>query len=169
MPASSGAWSTPVDSRDYIALAPVGSEPGSQVTYILVRAETEGKLEAPDEAGMYEIRYILREGGRVLASNMIEVLPADAQLQSGATIEAPETAAAGSTIDVGFTTASTSADRRITLARADQAIFTWVNAVKIDDEASVRLTLPDTPGTFELRFLDVTEQEVLARKIITVE
>ena len=162
-------WSTPVDSRDYIALAPVGSEPGSQVTYILVRAETEGKLEAPDEAGMYEIRYILREGGRVLASNMIEVLPTDAQLQSGATIEAPEIAAAGSTIDVGFTTASTSADRRITLARADQAIFTWVNAVKIDDEASVRLTLPDTPGTFELRFLDVTEQEVLARKIITVE
>ena len=65
---------------------------------------------------------------------------------------------------------SNSADQRITLARGNQAIFTWLQAVKITDGATTaQIDLPSEPGVYELRFLDVAGQEVLARKVITVE
>ncbi|QYX58250.1 VWA domain-containing protein [Roseovarius sp. SCSIO 43702] len=162
-------WSATINPRDYIAIAPAGSDAATYDSYLRAQARTEGKLTAPETPGLYELRYVLSEGRRILATQVMEVLAADAQLQSGATLEAPEAAAAGTTIDVGFTTGSTSPDRRITIAKADQAIFTWVNAVRIDGEVPVALPLPDEPGTYEIRFLDVTEQEVLARKVIRVE
>ncbi len=68
-------------------------------------------------------------------------------------------------------TAAISATLSLTdaIAAADQAIFTWIEAVKITGEPPVSLTLPDEPGSYELRFLDVSNQAVLARKVITVE
>ena len=38
-----------------------------------------------------------------------------------------------------------------------------------DGAASAQITLPTEPGVYELRFLDVASQAVLARKPITVE
>ena len=64
---------------------------------------------------------------------------------------------------------SDSADQRITLARGDQAIFTWISATKIKDAPPISVTLPDEPGVYELRFLDVSKKEVLSRKVIKVE
>ncbi|MEQ9057734.1 MAG: hypothetical protein RLO38_23865, partial [Roseovarius confluentis] len=112
----------------------------------------------------------LREGTRVLARHTVEVLAEDAALNTGAALTAPDSAAPGSTIDVGWQVDSNSADQRITLARGNQAIFTWLQAVKITDGATTaQIDLPSEPGVYELRFLDVAGQEVLARKVITVE
>ena len=126
-------------------------------------------LKAPAETGLYEVRYVLNEGKRVMARKQLEVLAADAQLERGASLSAPRTAAPGETIEVGWTVDSESADQRLTVARADQAIFTWVSAVKIAGDSPVRLVLPSEAGDYELRFLDVTTQTVLARKVIKVE
>ena len=163
------SWSGTVDKGDYIALAPMGSDDDDFSNYISVRNKTEHDLTAPETTGMYELRYILREGRRVLARQPVEVLAADAALNTGATLSAPESGAAGSSIEVSWTTDSTSADRRITIAGADQAMFTWISAVKITGTPPVALTLPNAPGDYELRFLDVSNQAVLARQMITVE
>jgi len=158
-----------VDSRDYVALAPMGSADDDFSNYFTVRDETAREMTAPDAPGLYELRYILREGRKVLARKPVEVLAADAALNTGASLTAPESAAAGSRIEVGWSVDSESADQRITLASADQAIFTWIEAVKIDGAPPVTIPLPEAPGTYELRFLDVSNQKVLARKVITVE
>ena len=163
------SWTGAVDPGDYVALAPMGSGDDDFSNYFTIRQNTEKDMTAPETPGMYELRYILREGGRVLARQPIEVLDADAALNSGAELTAPDTAAPGSTIEVGWSVDATSADQRITIAAADQAIFTWIEAVKITGEPPVSLTLPDEPGSYELRFLDVSNQAVLARKVITVE
>ena len=147
----------------------MGTPDGDYAEYFRVRDDTEKKIEAPDTTGLYELRYMLAEGGRVLARHPIEVLAADAALESGASLTAPDSAAAGATIEVGWSVESDSADQRITLARSDQAIFTWVSATKIDGAPPLQITLPDTPGRYELRFLDVANQAVLARKVIVVE
>ena len=162
-------WTGAVDKGDYVALAPMGSDDDDFSNYISVRNKTEHDLTAPDEIGLYELRYILREGRRVLARQPIEVLAPDAALNSGAALDAPDSAAAGSSITVGWSTKGTSADRRITIAGADQAMFTWISAVKITGNPPVTLTLPDAPGDYELRFLDVSNKAVLARKMITVQ
>ncbi|SMH39999.1 hypothetical protein, partial [Maritimibacter sp. HL-12] len=163
------SWTGTVSEIDYVTIVPTGAEEGTRDTHLRVRDKTEGELRAPEETGLYEVRYVLDEGGRTLARQTIEVLAADAPLQDGASLEAPDAAAAGATIEVGWSAANRSDDQRITIARADQAIFTWLTAVKIESDAPVSLSLPDEPGTYELRFLDIPAQKVLARRIIEVQ
>ena len=162
-------WTGAVDGRDYITIVPMGTAESEHGDYFRVGGDSARDLDAPEAEGLYELRYVLSEGKRVLARHQIEVLAEDAPLESGASLTAPETAAPGATIEVGWQVESDSADQRITLARGDQAIFTWIAAVKITDGPPVRITLPEEAGLYELRFLDVANQDVLARKVITVE
>jgi Ca-activated chloride channel family protein len=162
-------WTGAVASQDYVRIAPMGSADDTNGDYFRVHDKTVGTLRAPDQPGLYELRYTLNEGTKVLARHSIEVLAADAALNSGAALEAPDRAAAGSTIAVGWRVDAVSADQRITIAKADQAIFTWITALPAGDGPPVQLTLPTAPGIYELRFLDVSNQAVLARKVITVE
>jgi len=161
-------WSDVINPQDYINLVPMGAADDVYGSYQLVRNARDITLATPEETGLYELRYLLRDNGAVVARRMIEVLGEEAALNTGASLSAPASAAAGSVIDVAWEGGSGSADQRITLAQADQAIFTWVSAVKIS-EGPVTLILPNTPGAYELRFLDVSNQEVLARQVIMVE
>ena len=162
-------WSGGVDADDFILIAPMGSPDNTSGDNFRIRKHAEKDLKAPDQPGLYEIRYILNAGRRVLARHSIEVLAADAALESGASLDVPETATPGSTIDVTWSVQSDSADQRITLARANQAIFTWISAVKIKGDPPVQINMPTEPGSYEIRFLDVSNQAVLARKIIKVQ
>jgi len=162
-------WTGTVDPGDYIALAPMGSGDDDRSNYFAIRDKTVRDMTAPETTGLYELRYILREGGRVLARRPVEVLDKDAPLDTGATLSAPETAAAGSRVAVSWQSDSASADRRITLAVPDQAIFTWISATRIAGAEPVEIALPEAPGAYELRLLDVTNKAVLARRMIAVE
>ncbi|VAV94338.1 Glutamine synthetase type I [hydrothermal vent metagenome] len=162
-------WTGTVADNDYIALVPMGSEDSEFGTYFVVRDRAESDMKAPDETGLYELRYILREGGRVLARTRVEVVTVDAALEAGASLSAPDTAAPGAVIKVNWDVSSDSADQRITLARGNQPIFTWLQAVKITGDGPVEITLPKEPGVYELRFLDLSNQAVLSRKVIKVE
>ena len=137
--------------------------------YTQVRKLSERDFNAPKETGLYEVRYMLREGNRVLARQMVEVLAADATLDTGASINAPDSAAPGATIEIGWSVNAESADQRITLARGDQAIFTWIAAQKIDGTPPINMTMPNEPGIYEIRFLDLSNKAVLSRKIINIE
>lgn len=163
------SWTGTVSQQDYINLVPLGAEDKEFGVYTTARGNSEHDLTAPDQVGMYELRYVLREGTRVLARQTVEVLAADAALDTGASLTAPDTAAPGSAIEVGWSVQSDSADQRITLARGDQAIFTWISATKITGAPPISVTVPDEPGVYELRFLDVSKKEVLSRKVIKVE
>uniref|UniRef100_UPI0025F4AF10 hypothetical protein n=1 Tax=Sediminimonas sp. TaxID=2823379 RepID=UPI0025F4AF10 len=162
-------WTGAVHPRDYVTIVPRGSPDDAYDEYKRVGGAGRADLATPDAPGLYEVRYVLNEGKRVMARAAVEVLAEDAQLSTGATLKAPDSAAAGSVIEVSWTGGSDSADQRITLARGGQAVFTWVVAKKIDGPPPVRLTLPDTPGLYELRFLDVSGQEVLSRAPIEVK
>ncbi len=162
-------WSGTVAFDDYITLAPMGAPDNEYNLYFILRDMTEKDVTAPEEKGLYELRYILREGERVLARRPVEVVAADATLNSGASLKAPDTAAPGAVIEVNWEASSDSADQRITLARGDQAIFTWLQAVRITGDGPVKITMPDEPGVYELRFLDLSAQAVLSRKVITVQ
>jgi len=162
-------WTGTVSSGDYINLVPFGEPDDAYGQYSQVRDKNEYDLKAPAETGLYEVRYMLREGSRVLARQTVEVLAADAKLNTGGDITAPDTAAAGSTIEVGWSVESDSPDQRITLARGDQAIFTWISAEKITGEPPLSIKLPDEPGVYEIRLLDLTNKVVLSQKVIEVE
>ena len=163
------SWTGTVNSNDYINLVPVGSADDAFGVYSQVRDNAAHDLTAPEDTGLYEIRYLLREGSRVLARQTVEILASDAPLASGANLDAPDTAAPGSTIEVSWSTDGAGSDQRITVARSEQAIFTWISATKITGAPPMQITLPDDQGVYEIRLLDLSSQAVLARRIIKVE
>ena len=163
------AWSSVIHNQDMIAIVPMGAKKGERGKYIRIGSKTEGRLEAPAEPGLYEIRYILNEGARTLASAPLEVVPEHAPMDAGAGLSAPETAAPGAPITVSWTGGGSGADQRISLARKDQPDFAWITAQKVTEAKSLTLNMPEQPGLYEVRFLDISEQELLGRSVVEVK
>ena len=162
-------WQGDTNSRDIVTIVPMGAEDDAVEQHKRVRDNTEATLRAPEETGMYEVRYVLDEGRRTLARAIVEVVAEDAALDTGGSLDAPETAAPGETVQVGWTSSSESDRQRISLARRDQADFTWIEAKKTDNEPPLMFTMPDEPGTYEFRLLDLAGPMVLSRAIIEVQ
>lgn len=104
-----------------------------------------------------------------MARRPLEVLAADAPMDDGVGLVVSATAGPGETVTVTWTGSGDGADRRVALARADQADFSWISADSAIGTNSLELTLPDAPGTYEIRYLDITGRAVLARSIIKVQ
>ncbi|HTM77356.1 MAG TPA: hypothetical protein VL133_06980 [Devosia sp.] len=162
-------WSSSVHPNDMITIVPAGADAGSYGTYLRVHDKLQGDLKAPAETGLYEVRYILNEGRRTLASYPLEVVGADAALDDGASLTVPAQATAGATVTVSWSGGGDSADQRIALARADQADFSWVSAHKVGVETTLELKLPAEAGRYEVRYLDVSGRAVLGRAIVEVQ
>ncbi|MDV2968871.1 hypothetical protein RZ532_23085, partial [Nitratireductor aquimarinus] len=162
-------WSSTINSNDFITIVPAGAGAGTINNHIRTRSNTEGRLSAPDEAGLYEIRYVLEEGRATLSSITLEVVHADAPLDKGAGLSVPGVAAPGDTITVKWATPGTDADQRIALARRNQSDFSWISAQRIGKAREIELTVPDELGLYEVRFLDLSEQAILGRSVVEVK
>ncbi|MCZ4352826.1 VWA domain-containing protein [Roseovarius aestuarii] len=163
------SWSSTVNPGDIVTIVPAGANGDAVDTHIRTRNQTEGRLEAPTDPGLYEIRYVLNEGRRMLTSTPLEVVPADAPLDDGAGLSVPTNAGVGETITVSWTVSSESADQRIALARVDQPDFSWVTVQSVGAGKSLQLAMPDTAGSYEIRYLDVSGRQILGRSIIEVK
>ncbi|WCR15756.1 VWA domain-containing protein (plasmid) [Paracoccus seriniphilus] len=162
-------WSSIINASDFVTIVPAGADEGTRHTHLRVRDKTEGRLTAPVETGLYEIRYVLDEGNKTLASASLEVVEADAPLDEGAGLSAPETAAPGETITVTWTGKGDGADQRIALARKDQPDFSWITTQKIGEAKSIEMNMPDEAGLYEIRFLDISGRKLLGRFVVEVK
>ncbi len=162
-------WSSTINSNDFITIVPAGAGAGTINKHIRTRSNTEGRLSAPDEAGLYEIRYVLEEGRATLSSITLEVVHADAPLDKGTGLSVPGVAAPGDTITVKWATPGTGADQRIALARRNQSDFSWISAQRIGKAREIELAVPDESGLYEVRFLDLSEQAILGRSVVEVK
>ncbi|SEH63241.1 vWA domain-containing protein [Paracoccus alkenifer] len=162
-------WDGAIYPRDYITIVPAGTKDDDYGDYIRVGDLSEGKMTAPPDAGLYEIRYHLERERRVMARHPVEVLAADAPMDDGAGLEVPKTGKPGETITITWNSGLEAGDRRVAFARADQADFSWISAESITGRDNLEITLPPDPGRYELRFLDITNRKVLGRSIIEVK
>lgn len=162
------SWTGAIHPRDYIAIVPRGTPDGEQSGYRRIQDEDQATFTAPAEPGAYEIRYHLDRGDRVMARRPLEVLAADAPIDEGAGLMVPGTARPGDIVTVSWTIEAGDADRRVALARADAPDFTWITVHHVGDETETVIKLPDEPGQYEVRFLDLQSQSVLGRAMITL-
>ncbi|MDF3856435.1 hypothetical protein PFC51_19485, partial [Paracoccus pantotrophus] len=162
------SWTGAIHPRDYIAIVPRGTPDGEQSGYRRIQDEDQATFTAPAEPGAYEIRYHLDRGDRVMARRPLEVLAADAPIDEGAGLKVPGTARPGDIVTVSWTIEAGDADRRVALARADAPDFTWITVHHVGDETETVIKLPDEPGQYEVRFLDLQSQSVLGRAMITL-
>ncbi|MDX6751971.1 VWA domain-containing protein [Geminicoccaceae bacterium 1502E] len=163
------SWTgTQPSPQDYITLVPMGAKEGELGKYARAGKGGSATLPAPEQVGLYEVRYVLAEGRGTIASAEVEVVEENAPLDSGASLDVPNTASPGEIVQVTWSVDAEGANQRITLATPDQADFTWIEAHKVDNESPMRFTMPEAPGFYEFRYLDIGARKVLARAIVEV-
>lgn len=153
----------PVDARHWIGFAPAGSGPGSFLDYQRpTGAQSEVELQVPAEPGDYELRYVLNESERVLASRPIKVLAASvyvrgpAETSAGSVIEVEADGPVDEAHWIGFAPAGSEAGsyRDYTRPVAGQTRYS--------------LRAPGEPGDYELRYVLNGSEAVAARQPIRV-
>jgi Ca-activated chloride channel homolog len=87
-------WDGPDNRQDYITVVEPGAPEGSYEAYQRTSRGSPVSLQMPDALGAHELRYVVAQSGRTLASRPITLVA------TAASLEAPEEALAGSTIEV---------------------------------------------------------------------
>ncbi len=154
-------WTGPDARNDYIAAALPDARAGTYDTYTYTREGSPLKLKAPAEPGQYELRYNLAYGNKTLVAVTLTVTAV------GATIEAPETAIAGETIDLRWTGPDYQNDY-IAVSNLDDRDGAYVNYTYTREGSPLKLAMPVDPGEYELRYTMNEDKAVLVRVPITV-
>ncbi|MBB5689196.1 Ca-activated chloride channel family protein [Roseomonas alkaliterrae] len=159
-------WTGPRAPGSWIGIAPAGSGPAEHLggAYAWAEgAENPLALMAPIAPGRYEIRFVEGVDGTVLASRPLRVTAARA------TLEAPETAMAGSHVTVRHTPAQAGSGSFVTAVPPDAEAGHYITYFYADGGEG-NLRLPGTPGRLELRFVLAGPggAAVIARRPITL-
>lgn len=73
------AWTGPDNERDFVTIVPSGAADRTWGSYAYTRHGSPGRIEAPDEPGSYELRYLTGQDYRTLASAAVDVRPSGAR------------------------------------------------------------------------------------------
>lgn len=154
-------WTGPDAEQDYISIAKPGARGGQYQTYTSVSDGPFLMIDMPADPGMYELRYILRNDNRILASIPIEATPVEAVL------DAPAQAPAGSLIDVSWSGPNYKSDY-VTVVLKGAKERTWINYTYTNKGTPLKLQMPVEPGLYELRYVMDRGDRTLGRRDIEV-
>lgn len=150
-------WEGPDYANDYIAVARPNDN--GYENYAYTRKGDPAQLLMPSVPGDYELRYVMSQDRTVLATQKITVT------EVAATLAAPDSALAGSTLPVEWTGPDYQNDY-ISVARPeDKGYETYVYTRK---GTPGQLLMPSVPGTYELRYVMSQDRTVLATRTIEV-
>lgn len=156
-------WVGPADRGDYITIVPAGAKSDAHVRFQRPwRVKGPVELQAPGIAGPYEIRYVSRQQGRILASCPIAVE------DPGASLAVPRNIVAGYEFDVEWSGPGQHGDY-ITIVKPDapeRSHREFVYTRGLDEPA--RLRAPLEPGDYEVRYALGGAHDVLARVPVSV-
>ncbi|MEO7917596.1 MAG: hypothetical protein ABIR16_08120, partial [Dokdonella sp.] len=151
--------SGPDGPKHWIGFAPAGSDVGSYVDYVRPQGtQTEGSLMAPVAAGDYELRYVLNENEKVIATQRVKVTAAVA------TLDAPASMATRETVNVRFE-GPRHKNHWIGFVKRDTLDYLDYAAVPLAGD-TVAVRAPDEAGDYDLVF--VIDNAAIARNPVTV-
>ncbi len=136
----------PTGSGHWIGFAPAGGAINEYRDYARVRSPTtQATVMAPVEAGAYELRYVLNESEKIIATQAIEVSPAVGSLQ------VPDAIAAGERIKVGF---EGPRHRYHWIGFVQRGTLDYLGYAPVPQSGStVEFSAPDAPGSYELVYV----------------
>ncbi|MCG3267501.1 VWA domain-containing protein [Yoonia sp. I 8.24] len=151
-------WTGPDNENDQIIITAPGET--RTLTFAQTDTGTPANLRMPPVEGTYDIHYLLRDGSNeFLASTTILVTPATA------TLNAPDTGAIGSEIAVEWTGPDYQGDM---ILMAQDGGSSTISPVPTSRGNPATLTLPITPGMYEIRYRMQQGNTILATKQIEV-
>ena len=139
-------WTDVVHPRDYVTVVETGAPEDAYTDYIRVGDDRNGSLPAPAQPGQYEVRYVLSENGRAVASAPLEVTAAETS------VSAPESAVAGSTATVSWTNGIHPRDY-VTVVPVGAAGDAYGDYERVGSGNDASLPVPAEPGDYEVRYL----------------
>ena len=154
-------WDGPARDGDYISLASPGQAPGASLSRTPIKAGNPLKVRAASDPGVYEVRYILGRGNRLLAKAPVTVNPVTAEVRP------PASAATGADLNVPWQGPGYPEDF-VSIARANQPPAAYVNSTPVRQGNPLKLRVPKEPGTYEVRYVLGLGKRLLAKTTITI-
>lgn len=154
-------WEGPDNPRDFITLVPKGTPERQYKRYVYTSAGNPGQLQAPDEPGEYEIRYLTGQDYRTLATLAITVGDVSASLA------APDQVEGGTMIPIEWQGPDNPRDF-ITIVPAGEADGKWMHYVYTNHGSPLDLKAPLEAGDYELRYVTGQAHLTLAARPIRV-
>ncbi|MEQ9811435.1 MAG: VWA domain-containing protein, partial [Azospirillaceae bacterium] len=154
-------WEGPDAPNDYITIVEAGAAEGTYTDYARTRNGSPAEITVPDAIGNYEIRYVVQQSGRTLASLPVTLTAVSASL------DAPAEAAAGDTIQVGWEGPDGPNDY-ITVVEAGAPEGTYTDYARTRNGSPAEITLPDAIGSYEIRYVVQQSGRALASAPITL-
>jgi Ca-activated chloride channel homolog len=156
------AWEGPDNPNDYITIVAAGAPEGSYKDYARTRSGNPVQLRAPAEPGEYEIRYVIQQSGRTLATRAVTV----GGMQ--VTLSVKGKVSPGGVVEVEWTGPGRYEDfiQIVPAGSADDAPA--LRETRSTQGSPLQLFAPPGAGEFELRYRSSDSGEVLARMPLPV-
>jgi Ca-activated chloride channel family protein len=157
-------WTGPDYARDYIGIGRAGASGGEQwENWTRTDQGNPLQLLVPTTPGSYLIRYFIDQDRTIIAEVPIEVTAVEA------TLTGPATAAAGTSVEIGWTGPNYARDY-IGIGRAGASGGEqWEAWTRTDTGNPVTLDLPETPGSYVIRYFIDQDRTVIAEMQITLQ
>ncbi|MCC5989205.1 MAG: VWA domain-containing protein [Pararhodobacter sp.] len=164
-------WSGPVNRGDYIVIVEAGAPEGNRGHSRHARSGVSDdgspvQITAPDALGLYEVRYVVGQSGRTLASQEVTLTPITAS------VEAPESVLPGANFEVHWQGPSSRGDYVVITeqgaSQGDRGHSRHARSGVSGGSGSERLTAPDAEGEFEVRYVIGESGRTLAAQPVTV-
>jgi len=136
-------WTGPNNDRDYVA---IGDAQRRYIGYAYTKAGNPVHLTAPDKAGVYELRYFLGNGDKLIAVRKITIGSV------AATVTTPPSVSAGAIFKVAWTGPNNALDF-VTIVKSGTPERQYGPYAYTKQGATLELTAPDEPGSYEVRYL----------------
>ena len=154
-------WTGPDDSDDYISVAEEGTDDDAYVDYTRTRSGSPLTVRVPDTPGSYEVRYVSAENDEVLVRAPLTVTDVDA------TLDVPAAVGAGSPVEVTWT-GPDNPDDYISIAERGTDDDAYADYTRTRRGSPLTVRAPDTPGSYEIRYVMAQSDRVIARANVSV-
>ena len=155
-------WQGPGNKNDFITLSRPGEHVSQHLARVTIKQENPVSIQAPGKPGEYEIRYVLFQDRKILATAPLKVEAVSAS------VIAPESADIGSKIKVSWQGPGNKNDF-ITLSRPGEHVSQHLARVTIKQENPVSIQAPGKPGEYEIRYVLFQDRKILATAPITLK
>lgn len=155
------AWTGPDNPTDYVTIVPVGAPDDAYESNAYTKQGSPLPLVAPIDPGAAEVRYVTGRSRQVLARAPVTVTAASV------TLEAPDTAVAGTVVTIAWTGPANTGDY-LTIVAKSRPDGEYANYDNARTGQPARVTAPMEPGEHEVRYMSGQGRRVLARRPIAV-
>jgi hypothetical protein len=154
-------WTGPNQPQDFLSIDKQDAGEKTYGPYVYTKDGGPAKIPAPDEPGEYLVRYHLGSSYRVIGSAPLTLT------STSATVEAPASVPAGSSLSVKFSGPNQPRDF-LSIDKKDAADTTYGPYAYASEGSPATIRVPDEPGEYAVRYHMASSYRVLGSAPLTV-